>query len=58
MVLYRKKKKGKNDKEEKLSASFMMSTKNWLNKPRMHVAFSNIIKYAQIYDIHVHVYVP
>lgn len=30
MVLYRKKKRkeGKNDKEEKLSASFMMSTKN------------------------------
>lgn len=25
-----KKKKGKNDKEEKLSARFMMSTKNWL----------------------------
>lgn len=59
MVLYRKKeKRKKNDKEGKTKRKIRDVNEELINKPRMHVAFSNIIKYAQIYNIHIHVYVP
>lgn len=62
MVLYRKKKKNKEGKKRqgrKTKRKFHDVNEELINKPRMHVAFSNIIiRYAQMYDIHIHVYVP
>lgn len=59
MVLYRKKKKRREKRQgRKTKRKFHDVNEELINKPRMHVAFSNIIRYAQIYDIHIHVYVP
>lgn len=52
------KKEGKKRQGRKTKRKIHDVNEELIDKPRTHVAFSNIIRYAQIYDIHVHVYVP